>query len=87
VGGRRGKGRRELGEGRGGEGRGGEEIDSYYFAALNLMLCYYAISDREKLKKTFQRTLHIATGVEDEDRYYPTVVSQGGSGVYINCCY
>ncbi len=46
-----------------------------YFAALNLMLCYYAISDRDKLKKTFQRTLQISTGIEDEDRYYPTVVS------------
>lgn len=44
-------------------------------AALNLMLCYYAISDREKLKKTFQRSLQISTGIEDEDRYYPTVVS------------
>jgi len=47
-----------------------------WFTALNLMLCYYAISDREKLKKTFQRTLQISTGIEDEDRYYPTVVSE-----------
>ena len=39
------------------------------------MLCYYAISDREKLKKTFQRTLQINSGAGDEDRYYPTVVS------------
>lgn len=40
------------------------------------MLCYYAISDREKLKKTFQRTLQISMGIGDEDRYYPTVVSK-----------
>lgn len=49
------------------------EDQANFKTALNLMLCYYAISDREKLKKTFQRTLQISTGIEDEDRYYPTV--------------
>lgn len=43
--------------------------------ALNLTLCYYAVGDREKLKKTFQRMVQIATGITDEDRYFPTVVS------------
>ena len=53
------------------------EIIFNIHTALNLMVCYYAISDREKLKKTFQRTLQISTGIGDEDRYYPTVVSRG----------
>ena len=43
--------------------------------ALNLVLCYYAVGDSEKLKKCFQRMLMISTGIEDEDRYFPTVVS------------
>ena len=42
--------------------------------ALNLMLCYYAVSDSEKMKKCFHRMLQINAGV-DEDRYYATVVS------------
>lgn len=41
--------------------------------ALNLTLCYYAISDSEKMKKCFHRMLQISIYV-DEDRYYPTVV-------------
>ena len=41
--------------------------------ALNLMLCYFAISDSEKMKKCFHRMLQISTGI-DEDRYYPTMV-------------
>ena len=42
---------------------------------LNLTLCYYAISDREKLKRCFCRMLQISDGVDDEDRYLPTIVS------------
>ena len=42
--------------------------------ALNLILCYYAISDSEKMKKCFHRMLQINSNI-DEDRYYPTVVS------------
>ena len=38
------------------------------------MLCYYAISDSEKMKKCFHRMLQISIGI-DEDRYYPTMVS------------
>ena len=42
---------------------------------MNLTLCYYAISDREKLKRCFCRMLQITSGAEDEDRYFPTMVS------------
>lgn len=42
--------------------------------ALNLLLCYYATSDSERMKKCFHRMLQISIGI-DEDRYYPTVVS------------
>ncbi|CAI8003550.1 Intraflagellar transport protein 88 homolog [Geodia barretti] len=40
---------------------------------MNLTLCYYAISDREKLKRCFCRMLQITSGAEDEDRYFPTM--------------
>ena len=43
--------------------------------AFNLILCYHAIGDREKLKRGFQRLLKVQeNGEDDEDRYYPTVV-------------
>ena len=42
--------------------------------ALNLLVCYYAISDSERMKKCFHRMLQISIDI-DEDRYYPTVVS------------
>ena len=42
---------------------------------MNLTLCYYAISDREKLKRCFCRMLQISSGDEDDNKYYPTDVS------------
>lgn len=44
--------------------------------ALNLVLCYFAVNDRDKMKKTFRQMLDISSGAEDEDRYYPAVVSR-----------
>jgi len=47
--------------------------------AFNLILCYHAIGDQEKLKRGFQRLLKVQqNGEDDEDRYYPTVVSSTG---------
>ena len=38
--------------------------------AFNLTLCYYAIGDQEKMKKSFHRMLSVSIeGIEDEDRY------------------
>ena len=47
----------------------------YIPTALNLILCYFATNDRDKMKKTFRQMLDISSGAEDEDRYYPAVVS------------
>ena len=42
---------------------------------MNLLLCYYALGDKEKLKRHFQRMTLITTGaVSDEDQYYVTDV-------------
>lgn len=38
--------------------------------AFNLILCYFAIGDQEKMKKAFHRLLSVPIeGVEDDDRY------------------
>lgn len=36
---------------------------------FNLLLCYYALGDKEKMKKTFQKLLTISLGFDDEDKY------------------
>lgn len=50
-------------------------IHSSIYIAMNLLLCYYALGDSEKLKRHFQRMVQITTGTDvDEDRYFPTNV-------------
>ncbi|RDD37238.1 Intraflagellar transport protein 88-like protein [Trichoplax sp. H2] len=36
---------------------------------LNLIVCYYSINDRDKMKKTFQRMLMIDLGVGDDEKF------------------
>ncbi|KAL7385177.1 hypothetical protein ABVT39_017044 [Epinephelus coioides] len=36
---------------------------------FNLILCYYAIGDRERMKKAFQKLISVPLGIEDEDKY------------------
>ncbi|XP_065176438.1 intraflagellar transport protein 88 homolog [Sycon ciliatum] len=38
-------------------------------SALNLILCYYALGDSEKMKQTFLQMLQINMGISEEDRY------------------
>ncbi|XP_065057335.1 intraflagellar transport protein 88 homolog isoform X2 [Rhopilema esculentum] len=42
-------------------------------SCFNLLLCYYAMGDREKMKKTFQRLVQITVGPEDEEKYNPVL--------------
>ena len=37
--------------------------------AMNLILCYYALGDREKMKKTFQKMLQIELSVDEDEKY------------------
>nr|XP_043874951.1 intraflagellar transport protein 88 homolog isoform X1 [Solea senegalensis] len=39
---------------------------------FNLILCYYAIGDREMMKKSFQNLISVPLGVDDEDKYIPS---------------
>uniref|UniRef100_A0A8C3AKK2 Intraflagellar transport 88 homolog n=1 Tax=Cyclopterus lumpus TaxID=8103 RepID=A0A8C3AKK2_CYCLU len=39
---------------------------------FNLILCYYAIGDRERMKKAFQKLISVPLGVDDEDKYLPS---------------
>ena len=47
------------------------EIESCF----NLLLCYYAVGDRDKMRKTFQRLVQINTGIDDEEKFNPITVS------------
>ncbi|XP_034742046.1 intraflagellar transport protein 88 homolog isoform X5 [Etheostoma cragini] len=38
---------------------------------FNLILCYYAIGDRERMKKAFQKLISVPLGIDDEDKYIP----------------
>ncbi|XP_038059049.1 intraflagellar transport protein 88 homolog isoform X2 [Patiria miniata] len=42
-----------------------------YETAFNLLLCYYATGDRDKMKKTFQQLLGVDLNLDDEDKYLP----------------
>lgn len=42
---------------------------------LNLILCYFSINDRDKMKKTFQRMLMIDLGVGDDEKFMSVSVS------------
>ncbi|KAM4731191.1 intraflagellar transport protein 88 homolog isoform 2-T2 [Anableps anableps] len=39
---------------------------------FNLILCYYAIGDRERMKKAFQKLISVPLGIDDEDKYLST---------------
>ncbi|CAH1799275.1 unnamed protein product [Owenia fusiformis] len=38
---------------------------------FNLVLCYFALGDREKMKRAFQKLLMVDLKMEDEDKYLP----------------
>uniref|UniRef100_A0A8C6LG96 Intraflagellar transport 88 n=1 Tax=Nothobranchius furzeri TaxID=105023 RepID=A0A8C6LG96_NOTFU len=40
-------------------------------AGFNLILCYHAAGDREKMKKAFQKLISVPLGISDEDKYIP----------------
>ncbi|KAJ3601457.1 hypothetical protein NHX12_032425 [Muraenolepis orangiensis] len=39
---------------------------------FNLVLCYYATGDRDRMKKAFQKLVAVPLGIGDEDKYIPT---------------
>ncbi|XP_034549851.1 intraflagellar transport protein 88 homolog isoform X2 [Notolabrus celidotus] len=39
---------------------------------FNLILCYYAVGDKERMKKAFQKLITVPLGIDDEDKYIPT---------------
>ena len=42
---------------------------------FNLILCYFALGDREKMKRAFQKLLTVDLKVDDEDKYLTHSVS------------
>ena len=51
---------------------------------FNLLLCYYALGDKEKMKKTFQKLLTVSLGFDDDDKY--TLTGVRIRFIYINWC-
>jgi intraflagellar transport protein 88 len=43
---------------------------------FNLILCYYATGDRDRMKKAFQKLIAVPLGIGEEDKYIPTNVSR-----------
>lgn len=43
--------------------------------ALNLILCYFKVGDKNNMKYTFQRLLKVDLHLDDEDRYLSQLVS------------
>ncbi|XP_072899793.1 intraflagellar transport protein 88 homolog isoform X1 [Hemitrygon akajei] len=39
--------------------------------SFNLILCYFAIGDREKMKKAFQKLIMVPLGIDEDDKYIP----------------
>lgn len=40
-------------------------------AGYNLILCYYAIGDRDRMKMAFQKLISVPLHIDDEDKYSP----------------
>jgi len=43
--------------------------DPSFRTGLNLILCYYALRDRDSMKRTFERLLTVDTRLDDEHKY------------------
>ena len=48
-----------------------------YRTGFNLVLCYFALGDRDKMKKSFTKLLEVNLKVDDEDKFLPHNVSYG----------
>ncbi|XP_076602700.1 intraflagellar transport protein 88 homolog isoform X2 [Chaetodon auriga] len=48
---------------------------------FNLILCYYAIGDRDRMKKAFQKLISVPLGIDDEDKYIPSNDDTGSNMV------
>nr|XP_020474551.1 intraflagellar transport protein 88 homolog isoform X3 [Monopterus albus] len=47
----------------------------------NLTLCYYAIGDKERMKKAFQKLISVPLGISDEEKYIPSNDDAGSNMV------
>lgn len=46
-------------------------------AGFNLILSYFAVGDREKMKKAFQKLIAVPLEIDEDDKYIPPSVSMG----------
>lgn len=52
----------------------------------NLILCYYAIGDKERMKVAFQKLIAVPLGIDDEDKYISSSVSGSNHPHCKNTC-
>nr|CAD7458130.1 unnamed protein product [Timema tahoe] len=43
-----------------------------FMSGLHVILCYYALADKDKMKKGFQMLLEVPLNIDDEDKYLTT---------------
>lgn len=46
---------------------------------FNLILCYFALGDRDKMRRAFQKLLTVDLKLDDEDKY----LAHGVCGIYV----
>lgn len=49
--------------------------EANFRTGFNLILCYFALGDRDKMRRTFQKLLKVDQHHEDEDKYMASSVS------------
>ena len=49
-----------------------------FVTGFNLILCYFALGDRDKMKRTFEKLLTVDLKMDDEDKYQASGVSGFG---------
>lgn len=49
--------------------------DADFKTGFNLILCYYALGDREKMKRAFQKLLTVDLKIGEDDKYIASSVS------------
>lgn len=57
-----------------------EEPD--FKTGFNLILCYFALGDRDKMKRAFQKLLTVDLKIDDEEKYSTTTVCKK----FCSCC-
>jgi len=48
------------------------------FLGLDVLVCYYALGDRDNMKRGLQMLLEVPLNIDDDDKYHAAAVSFSG---------